>query len=80
MIPTAADGKIDVTSDWMCLLRRLDDLPPAERQACAIDLAARLVEEAAYYTAEDASLPVVTRLMIWSQDLARLSQQFRNAA
>jgi hypothetical protein len=80
MIAAAAEDTMNVTSDWMCLLRRLGDLPPAERQACAIDLAARLVEEAAYYTAEDASLPVVTRLMIWSQDLTRLSQQFREAA
>lgn len=80
MISADSDGPIEVTSDWVSLMRRLGDLPPAERQACAIDLAARLVEEAAYFTAEDASLPVVTRLMIWSQDLTRMSQRFRSAA
>ena len=80
MVRELAEVPIEVTSDWMCLRSRLADLPPAMRQACAIELAARLVEEAAYFTADDEALPVVTRLMMWSQDLSRMSQAFREAA
>jgi hypothetical protein len=75
-----SDVPIDMMSDWLSLLDRLSDLPPAERQACAIEMAARLVEEAAYFTADDQVLPVVTRLMSWSHDLSRMSQAFREAA
>lgn len=75
-----AEVQVEVTSDWMCLRKRLAALPRAERQACAIDMAARLIEEAAYFTADDQALPVVTRLMMWSHDLSRMSQAFREAA
>jgi hypothetical protein len=74
------DAPIDVASNWLNLRDMLSELPPAERQACAIDLAAKLLEEAAYFTADDSTLPVVTRLMMWSQDLARMSRAFREAA
>jgi hypothetical protein len=80
MIREDADVPIDVKSEWLGLLSGLTDLPPAERQAWAIEMAARLVEEAAYFTAEDQTLPVVTRLMTWSHDLSRMSQAFREAA
>lgn len=80
MIHQDADVRIDVTSDWLSLRNRLADLPPAERQAWAIEMAARLVEEAAYFTADDRALPVVTRLMSWSHDLSRMSRAFREAA
>jgi hypothetical protein len=79
-IRESADVPIDVTSEWLGLRDKLADLPPAERQAWAIELAARLVEEAAYLTADDQALPVVTRLMSWSHDLSRMSRAFREAA
>ena len=79
-IRDSAEVPIELTSDWMCLRSRLADLPPAMRQACAIEMAARLVEEAAYFTADDETLPVVTRLMMWSHDLSRMSKAFWQAA
>ena len=55
-------------------------LPRATRQACAMALAAKLVEEAAYFTAEDEALPLTTRLLLLANDLQRISGQFNAAA
>ena len=59
---------------------RISSLPPAQRQACALLLAARLVEETAYFNASDGTLPVTTRLMMWAHDLERMSSAFVRAA
>lgn len=62
------------------LKEELAALPPARRQALALRMAARLVEESAYFTASDGTLPVTTRLMMWAHDLERMSDQFSRAA
>lgn len=71
-------------ADLMTEIERLKEqiaaLPAAQRQACALLLAARLVEETAYFNANDGTLPVTTRLMMWAHELERMSSAFARAA
>ncbi len=62
------------------LRAELAGLPTATRQACAVAVAAKLVEDAAYFTAEDGALPLTTRLLMLSHDLHRISGQFTAVA
>lgn len=66
----------DVPAEIARLESRMSALPPAQREACALMLAARLVEAAAYANASDGTLPVTTRLMMWAHDIERMSERF----
>ncbi|MBM9596097.1 hypothetical protein [Roseitranquillus sediminis] len=70
----------EVADDMSSLRSFLAGLPRATRQACAVALAAQLVEDAAYFNAEDDALPLTSRLMMLSHDLSRIAGQFREAA
>jgi hypothetical protein len=70
----------DLAADIEGLRQRIALLPAAQRQACALLVAARLVEESAYFNASEGTLPVTTRLMMWAHELERMSDAFVRAS